>query len=173
MRRALIFSILFGSLIAGLFFLFWRNNDRSSGPRIGDGLPIESLLKQSGTTDLPHQYVLLKFWGSWCGPCRIEHPHWVELYEQFSNSPDGQAAFSIIGIALETDSLAWMNAIRTDGLPWKGHIMQDRDPGKGWAARVKLQSVPENILLDSTGLIVGRNMSVREVRRFLRHRLTK
>ncbi len=40
--------------------------------------------------------VLLDFWATWCYPCRIEIPHFKELYDKYRS--DG---FEVVGIALD------------------------------------------------------------------------
>ena len=44
--------------------------------------------------------VLLNFWATWCGPCKIETPWLVELRNQYA--PQG---FEILGISTEGDDL--------------------------------------------------------------------
>jgi thiol-disulfide isomerase/thioredoxin len=103
--------------------------------------------------DYRGKYVLLDFWGSWCGACRASHPHLKEL-----NAKYGPQGLVIIGIAEERtkNKSAWLNAIKEDGLPWT-QIMNDE--GKDVTDVVKLYGVeafPTKILIDPQGNIVTR-----------------
>jgi len=42
------------------------------------------------------KYVLLDFWGSWCGPCRAANPHLKELYATYKDK-----GFEILGVSSE------------------------------------------------------------------------
>src|SRR5579885_3091408 len=42
------------------------------------------------------QAVLLNFWATWCGPCKIEMPWFVELQKQYG--PEG---LQIVGVAMD------------------------------------------------------------------------
>jgi thiol-disulfide isomerase/thioredoxin len=104
-------------------------------------------------SDYRGKYVLLDFWGSWCGACRASHPHLKEL-----NAKYGPQGLVIIGIAEERtkNKSAWLNAIKEDGLPWT-QIMNDE--GKEVTDVVKLYGVeafPTKILIDPQGNIVTR-----------------
>lgn len=66
-------------------------------------------------TDLQGQYVLLDFWGSWCGPCRAQNPSIVALYQQYNNQTFTDAeGFSVLNIGVEKDSSRWARAISQD-----------------------------------------------------------
>lgn len=40
--------------------------------------------------------LLINFWATWCGPCRIEIPSLIQLHEQFKDR-----GFSVIGISMD------------------------------------------------------------------------
>jgi cytochrome c biogenesis protein CcmG/thiol:disulfide interchange protein DsbE len=46
--------------------------------------------------DLKGKVVLLNFWATWCGPCRLEIPWFVELQEKYA----GQG-FRVVGISVD------------------------------------------------------------------------
>ena len=46
-------------------------------------------------SDLRGKVILLNFWGTWCGPCRIELPDFVKLYDKYNK--DG---LEIVGITI-------------------------------------------------------------------------
>lgn len=50
-------------------------------------------------SDLKGKAVLLNFWATWCTPCKIEMPWFVELQKQYG--PDG---LQIVGVAMDDAS---------------------------------------------------------------------
>jgi thiol-disulfide isomerase/thioredoxin len=47
-------------------------------------------------SDLKGQVVLVNFWATWCGPCRIEIPAFVELQEKYRDK-----GFRIVGVSVD------------------------------------------------------------------------
>lgn len=47
-------------------------------------------------SDLRGKAVLLNFWATWCGPCKIETPWLVELQKQY-----GSQGLQVVGIAMD------------------------------------------------------------------------
>lgn len=102
--------------------------------------------------DFKGKYVLIDFWASWCGPCRVENPALVQAYKKFKNKN-----FMILGVSLDDNSEKWMAAIKKEGLNW----LQVSDL-KGWRNAVALQfgvsSIPANFLVDPNGTIIAKDL---------------
>ena len=48
------------------------------------------------SSDLRGKAVLLNFWATWCGPCKIETPWLVELQNQY-----GAQGLQMVGVAMD------------------------------------------------------------------------
>ncbi|TCC96540.1 AhpC/TSA family protein [Pedobacter hiemivivus] len=105
-------------------------------------------------SSLRGKYVLVDFWASWCGPCRAENPNVVKAYNELKGKN-----FEIVGVSLDYPGgkAVWAEAVKKDGLPW----IQVSDL-KGWKNEVAvmygINSVPQNLLIDPNGMIIGKNL---------------
>ncbi len=88
----------------------------------------------------------------------------ISLYQAHKN--DG---FTIVGVSIDSDQEAWPAAIDKDQLPWENLI----DKGK-WTSNVaqqyEINSIPDNILIDSNGVIIRRDIRVGELQTYLEER---
>lgn len=105
---------------------------------------------------LKGKYVLIDFWGSWCGPCRDSHPHLIALYEKYKNK-----GFEIVGVATESGSLekkeeAWRKAVTEDKINWLQVLNNPEvnDIVKAYG----IAAFPTKVLLDKDGTIILRTV---------------
>lgn len=97
-------------------------------------------------------YLLVDFWASWCAPCREENPNLVALYNKYH-----EKGFDIFGVSFDSKRDNWLGAIQDDSLTWT-HVSDL----EGWQNKVGklygVRSIPSNVLLDTTGLIIAKNI---------------
>lgn len=106
------------------------------------------------------RYVLLDFWADWCVPCRENFPHLINLYEKYH-----QKGLEIIGVAdNDFKQEAWKKAIENDKVGIWYHILRGLqknemgviDKTKSINDKYNTHVLPTKILIDQSGLIVGR-----------------
>lgn len=120
------------------------------------------------------KYVLLDFWGSWCGPCRAENPSLVALVRKYQNAQFVNASgFEIISIAIETNRDQWLNAIAKDQLFWQNHASSLKRFDDPVATSYGIRQIPTKYLLNPEGVIVGVDLTIEEIDQRLSEKLKK
>ena len=96
-----------------------------------------------------NKLTLVDFWASWCGPCRKENPVVKAAYEQFH-----ELGFDVIGVSVDQDEAAWLQAVEEDQLPWT----QVRDAENKVSEDYMIYYIPSNFLFDETGKMVAKGL---------------
>ena len=114
-----------------------------------------------------NKVTVIDFWASWCGPCRQEMPFMIELYKQYQ--PQG---LGIIGISLDNERDAWLNATEAMGITWPQ--MSDL---KGWENEIALYfnitSIPHTIVVDQQGKILRRGLRGETLQQYIQSLVQK
>jgi cytochrome c biogenesis protein CcmG/thiol:disulfide interchange protein DsbE len=98
--------------------------------------------------------VLLNFWATWCGPCKVEIPWFIEFERAY-----GDAGFAVLGISLDEDG--WKSVkpyIEAKNVNYRVMVGNDE------IARMYggLESIPATLLIDKAGRIAATHVGLVE-----------
>jgi peroxiredoxin len=98
-----IAAVVAAMLFAGIHIARKNQGGGAAGQLIGQLAPDFELQSLEGKnvklSDFRGKAVLLNFWATYCGPCKIEMPWFVEMQKEF-----GPQGFQIVGVAMDDAS---------------------------------------------------------------------
>ncbi|MBI4428324.1 MAG: TlpA family protein disulfide reductase [Ignavibacteriales bacterium] len=124
---------------------------------VGQPAPEFSFETTTGTkhdlSDFRGSFILLDFWGSWCGPCVQDIPNLVKIHEKFS-----QNGLVMISISNDASVNKWDRAKLSEytekkGMKW---IQVLDDPSNLIHGLYKIQAWPNLFLIDREGKVLQR-----------------
>jgi peroxiredoxin len=118
--------------------------------------PEFSLKDANGQTvhlsDYKGKVVLLDFWATWCGPCKIEIPWFMEFETQFKDQ-----GFAVLGVSMDEDG--W-DAIKPYVRDRKMNYRVLLGDDKVSASYGGLDALPTTLLIDREGNVASKHEGV-------------
>ncbi|HTA17090.1 MAG TPA: TlpA disulfide reductase family protein [bacterium] len=94
------------------------------------------------------QVVLIDFWATWCGPCRMALPHLIEMENKY-----GGKNFTVVGVSLDQQGT---DVVKAFAQQWDLNypVVVDTD---GSLARTYggIREIPTTVVIDREGRVVG------------------
>ncbi len=128
-------------------------------PPLASGLANAEFELLDGTkfkiSDRKGKVLMLNIWGTWCGPCRAEMPHLIEMQDK--HGPQG---FEVIGLNIGDGegTPETVEQIKTFAEEMKLNYTLARSPNSATAQFyqiTKQQVVPQTLLVDREGRLRG------------------
>lgn len=140
---------IFKNRLEQLYIIYLKNkksNEAESNIVEGKKAPDFTLKTLSGDdfnlyTSLPGKYIVLDFWGSWCGWCIKGFPDMKEYYKQHSDK------LEIVSIACRDTEEKWKKAVKENGLEWT-NLINAEAVDKDVSVMYGVKGYPTKIVLD-------------------------
>ena len=146
-KITIIFLLIF---ILGIFFLSLNKNSNYNteslvGNKLGE-IELVSFEDDSIFTNddfKKNSFTLINFWASWCAPCRVEHPHLMELSKENN--------IKILGVNFKDKKINALKFLKDLGDPYD-YLAKDSD-GKQ-SINFGIYGIPESILINENLVII-------------------
>jgi peroxiredoxin len=103
--------------------------------------------------------VVLSYWASWCGPCRLELPQLRDFYKQYHNE---DSDFEILAVSVDEDQSAADAYARQAKLPFP--VLYD--PKSVAADAYSVDSIPTLFVIGKDGKVLYANTGLSEALEF-------
>ena len=126
--------------------------DRGEAP--GDMVALLGTDEQLSLRDFSGRVVVMNFWASWCGPCRVEQP---DLTEAYAALPQAEVAF--LGVNIDDTEANAEAHVREFDIPYPSLY----DPANDFASRfggIGPRTIPSTIFIDREGRVAARVFGV-------------
>jgi len=135
------------------------------GQLVGGLAPDFELETLDGTnlklSDLRGKAVLLNFWATWCGPCKVEMPWFVELQKEY-----GPQGFQIVGVAMDDASAADIAKFAKEMGVNYPILLGKESVGESYGG---VGVLPTTFFLDRSGKLIAREFGLQSRSVFVDH----
>ena len=97
-------------------------------------------------SSLRGKWVIIDFWGSWCGWCIKGIPDMKEYYAKY------QGKLEILGVDCNDTVEKWKNAVAQHELPWL-HVYWDKENGDNPLTMYGVRGFPTKVVVDPEGKV--------------------
>jgi peroxiredoxin len=136
----------FGKLVAEDFY---ESPELIAGTTAPDFTLNDKDNKTIKLSDYRGRYLVISFWGSWCKPCRVSHPKFVETVNKYKSK-----GLQVLGIAADRDIQQWLDAIKEDKLNWLQVNAFSEQP-LDILALYTIKAFPTKVIIDPQGMYLG------------------
>ena len=124
---------------------------REFDPNTGVTNPIEytlSALKGDALrlSSLKGKIIVMDFWATWCGPCRVQHPLYEQVKSRFADNPN------VVFLAINTDEDASAVQPFLESNSWSNQVYFE----DGLSSLLKVSSIPTTIIFGKQGQVFSR-----------------
>ncbi len=110
------------------------------------------------------KYVLVDFWASWCGPCRMEIPNIIAVYNAYKGDN-----FEVLGVATWDKPEDTQKAVKELGIQYPQMLNAQTAGSEAYG----IEGIPEIILFAPDGKIVARGLRGEEIEKAVKKALGK
>ena len=125
---------------------------REAEKRVADGMPAPDFTlnnvegKPVSLSSLRGKYVVLDFWGTWCGWCIKGIPEMKKMYAKYNQR------LEVVGIACGDTEEVWKKCVADKALPWTNVLNATGEADV--SAMYAVKGYPTKIILDTEGRIL-------------------
>ena len=155
------FIIIISLVVLGYFLLFGQDTLLTLSQRIAVKKALEDINKAPDFTlttmndsiytlsKLEGKVVLINFWATWCGPCRMEIPEFNELQKNYH-----EKGLEILGISVSDNKKQLKNFAKSFAVDYPLLYGSARDINKVMRDYGGVYAVPSSFLVGKNGSIV-------------------
>ncbi|HET8547007.1 MAG TPA: TlpA disulfide reductase family protein [Bryobacteraceae bacterium] len=95
---------------------------------------------------LKGKVVIMDFWATWCGPCRVQHPLYEKVKAKFASNPD------VVFLSMNTDEDQTAVKPFLEANNWSNKVYFEG----GLSEFLRVSSIPTTIIINRQGRVVNR-----------------
>ena len=133
-------------------------------PKPIEGTVLDLTGEKKDLSTLTGKVTFLTFWTTWCPSCKVEMPALQKLYDRYQDQ-----GFQVLAVNIEESAATVTKYFRANGLTYSSFF----DPRGLLARRLGVWSIPNTLIIDRQGIVLGRVVGARDWDSPEGHRLLK